>query len=294
MPRGDPDHFGIGLFEIPMGRRRNSKRKVQPTRTDLAASPEPSQRIPPEPQDLVFYAREARGNVIWDATKWAAVAFGPWLLSLLTSAPAWYIGLAFMAAFAFVFLDRRFQTRSQPWKSVVAGGLTLAVVTGTYGLRILLPTNPPLVVVKEIGLLSEVLEGHQVDVHVSFANTGLDTATEVRAIVEVASTDELKFRPDFNEMDIRLAQQVPYDLGPGVVKSFRTPVPVKAKGVVYKGPMTFEHAVQIRNGSRRIVASGIFRYEDASRQKRETRFCAIYNPAKHPFFDDCPTDNRIR
>lgn len=155
-------------------------------------------------------------------------------------------------------------------------------------------TETPMVAILEIALLGEVQEGAAILVQVVFSNTGKAIARSVHQQTSVVSTDLPKFDPAFSDLRARLSGKNASDLPPGVSKSMKTPIPIftGTDGRAHTGPLDIGSARDIVQGRRRIGVAGVFRYSDDNGHSFETTYCAVYNPLKHPFFDECAEGNR--
>lgn len=151
----------------------------------------------------------------------------------------------------------------------------------------------PIVAILEIALLGEVQQGRTVLVQVVFSNTGKAIARSVHQQTAVVSMDLPKFDPPFSDLRARLSDKSASDLPPGVSKSMKTPIPITGSdGRAHAGPLDIASARDIIQGRRRIGVAGVFRYSDDVGHTFETTYCAVYNPLKHPFFDECAEGNR--
>lgn len=147
----------------------------------------------------------------------------------------------------------------------------------------------PTVAVHHIAILAGIREGEILTVEIAFSNIGKAIARSVHQQTTVVSTDEA-FDPQWSILRSTLDSRISSDLPQGVVKSMKTPVPIlqRSDERPQAARLPKDVAEQILSGRRKIGVAGIFRYSDDDGHKFETTYCAVYNPVKHPFFDECP------
>lgn len=152
----------------------------------------------------------------------------------------------------------------------------------------------PTVAVHQIAMLAAIREGELLTVEIAFSNVGKGIARSVHQQTVVESTDKATFDPHWTTLRSTLNPLIASDLPQGVMKSMKTPVPLFRPGDErpHAGPLPKDVAEQILSGRRRIGVAGVFRYSDEDGHLFETTYCAVYNPMKHPFFDECPESNR--
>jgi|GEM_PF-6622316 len=152
----------------------------------------------------------------------------------------------------------------------------------------------PITAVQHIAILAAIREGELLTVEIAFSNIGKGIARSVHQQTVVESTDNATFDPQWTTLRSTLNPLISSDLPQGVVKSVKTPVPVLRHGDErpHAAPLPKDQAKQILSGRRKIGVAEVFRYSDEDGHKFETTYCAVYNPVKHPFFDECPGGNR--